>query len=70
MKWYETPIEDLYERFFKRDARMLLIAPVISYCGITDEALYKYLKGAVQRFQHLQALCALAYCAADEKGCR
>lgn len=54
------------ENFFKHDMRALLVAPVISYCGITDEALYKYLKGAVQRFRHLQALRALAYCAADE----
>jgi hypothetical protein len=42
--------------------------PVISYCGIKDEALYKYLKGAVCRFKNLQALRALAYCAADEDG--
>lgn len=56
------------ENFLKHDMRALLVAPVISYCGITDEALYKYLKGAVQRFQHLQALRALAYCAADEDG--
>lgn len=41
---------------------------VISYCGIKDEVLYKYLKGAVCRFKHLQALCVLAYCAADEDG--
>lgn len=84
MKWHETPIEDLYvsasesdkarmqrldyERFLKNDMRMLLVSPVISYCGITDEALYKYLKGAVRRFHHLQALRALAYCAADEDG--
>lgn len=54
------------ESFFKHDMRALLVAPVISYCGITDEALYKYLKGAVQRFQHLQELRALAYCTADE----
>lgn len=46
------------ENFLKHDMRALLVAPVISYCGITDEALYKYLKGAVQRFQHLQALRA------------
>lgn len=56
------------ESFFKHDMRALLVAPVISYCGITDEALYKYLKGAVQRFQHLQELRALAYCSADEDG--
>lgn len=83
MKWYETPIEDLYEsallalarmnmlddeHFFKRDMRALLVMPVISYCGIKDEALYKYLKGAVCRFKHLQALRALAYCAEDEDG--
>ena len=42
--------------------------PAISYCGIKDEDLYKYLKGAVCRFKHLQALRALAYCAADEDG--
>lgn len=46
------------ENFLKHDMRLLLVAPVISYCGITDEALYKYLKGAVRRFQHLQALRA------------
>lgn len=56
------------EHFFKLDMRALLVAPVISYCGIKDEALYKYLKGAVCRFKHLQALRALAYCAADEDG--
>lgn len=39
--------------------------PVISYCRITDDALIKYLKGAVYRFKHLQALRALAICAAD-----
>lgn len=58
----------LDEHFFKRDMRALLVMPVISYCGIKDEALYKYLKGAVCRFKRLQALRALAYCAADEDG--
>lgn len=53
------------EQFFKQGMSALLVMPVISYCRITDDALIKYLKGAVYRFKHLQALRALAICAAD-----
>lgn len=56
------------EHLFTRDMRDLLIAPAICYCGFTDDALHRYLKGAVRRFKHLQTLRALAYCAADEDG--
>ena len=70
--WLSTPeldkahlkvIDD--EEFFKQGMCVLLVMPVISYCRITDDALTKYLKGAVCRFKHLQALRALAFCAAD-----
>lgn len=71
--WLSTP--ELYkdhmklidddEQFFKQGMSVLLVMPVISYCRITDDALIKYLKGAVHRFKHLQALRALAFCAAD-----
>ena len=56
------------EHLFIRDMRELLIMPAACYCGFTDDALYRYLKGAVRRFRHLQGLRALAYCAADEDG--
>lgn len=46
----------------------LLIAGESTYHMISDDDLLKYLNGAVQRFQHLQALRALAYRAADEDG--
>lgn len=46
----------------------LLITDESTYHMISDDDLLKYLNGAVQRFQHLQALRALAYCAADEDG--
>lgn len=46
----------------------LLIADESVYHMISDDDLLKYLKGAVLRFEHLKALRALAYCAADEDG--
>lgn len=46
----------------------LLIADESAYHMISDDDLLKYLKGAVLRFEHLKALRALAYCAADEDG--
>lgn len=70
--WLSTPeldkahmkmIDD--EQFFKQGMSVLLVMPVISYCRITDDALIKYLKGAVYRFKHLQELRELALCAAD-----
>lgn len=48
--------------------RELLIASASAYRTIDDSLLKVYLKGAVLRFKHLQALCALALCAADEDG--
>ena len=54
------------EKVFKRDMRALLIASASSYCTIDDELLLVYLKGALFRFKHLQALRALACCAADD----
>lgn len=53
------------EQFFKQGVGALLAMPVASYCGIADDDLIKYLKGALHRFKHLQALRALAFCAAD-----
>lgn len=53
------------EQFFKQGMSVLLVMPVISYCRITDDALIKYLKGALHRLKHLQALRALAFRAAD-----
>lgn len=70
--WLSTPeldkahmkmIDD--EQFFKQGMSVLLVMPVISYCRVTDDALIKYLKGAVYRLKHLQALRELAFCAAD-----
>lgn len=46
----------------------LLIADESTYHMISDDDLLKYLKGAVRRFKHLQALRVLACCAADEDG--
>ena len=46
----------------------LLITDESTYHMISDDDLLKYLNGAVQRVQHLQALRALEYCAADEDG--
>lgn len=46
----------------------LLIADEEAYHMIPDDDLLKYLKGAVRRFKHLQALRALACLAADEDG--
>ena len=54
------------ENFVKRDMRELLISGVSSYRNISDDDLLAYLKGAVYRFKHLQALRALAACAADD----
>lgn len=56
------------EHLFIRDMRELLVMPAICYCGFTDDALYRYLKGSILRFKHLQVLRALACCAADEDG--
>lgn len=56
------------ENVFKRDMRELLIASASAYRTIDDLLLKVYLKGAVFRFKHLQALRALALCAADEDG--
>lgn len=56
------------EKVFKRDMRALLIASASAYRKIDDEFLETYLKGAVNRFKHLQALRALACCAGDEDG--
>lgn len=76
MKGYETPIEDLYERAQLKDNEellniylpALLIADESAYHMISDDDLLKYLKGAVCRFKHLQALRVLACRAADEDG--
>lgn len=76
MKWYETPIEDLYERAQLEDYEellniylpALLIADESTYHMISDDDLLKYLKGGVCRFKQLQVLRALACCAADEDG--
>lgn len=46
----------------------LLITDESTYHMISDDDLLKYLKGAVRRFKHLQALRVLACCAADEDG--
>lgn len=45
--------------------RTLLTASAIAYHTIDDADLLAYLKGAVYRFKHLQALRVLAFCAAD-----
>lgn len=78
MKWYETPIEDTYDKarsqlednelLLNRDLPALLIADEGAYHMIPDDDLLKYLKGAVRRFKHFQVLCVLACCAADEDG--
>ena len=52
-------------KFFKRDARELLISSAGSYRTIDDEHLNAYLDGALFRFKRLQALRAFACCAAD-----
>lgn len=54
------------EKVFERDMRALLIASASSYCAIDDGLLSVYLKGALFRFNHLQALRVLACCAADD----
>lgn len=54
------------EKVFKRDMRALLIASAGSYRAIDDGLLSVYLKGDLSRFRHLQALRALACCAADD----
>lgn len=56
---------EYYEGFAKRAMAWLLSAGPNVYDLIHDEMLNSYLKGAVYRFQHLQALRALAFCAAD-----
>lgn len=56
------------EHLFIRDMRELLVMSAICYCGFTDDALYRYLKGSILRFKQLQVLRALACCAADEDG--
>jgi hypothetical protein len=56
------------EKFLKRDMGALLIARASAYHTIDDQDLLTYLKGAVYRFKHLQALRVLACCAADEDG--
>lgn len=45
--------------------RPLLTASAIAYHTIDDGDLLAYLKGAVYRFEHLQALRSLAFFAAD-----
>lgn len=54
------------EHLLTRDMRDLLIMPAICYCGFTDDALYRYLKGSVLRFRRLQVLRVLACCAGGE----
>nr|DAO08090.1 MAG TPA: hypothetical protein [Bacteriophage sp.] len=45
---------------------VLLVAHEGIYHMISDDDLLKYLKCAVRRFEHLQVLCVLTCCAADE----
>lgn len=56
------------EKVFKRDMREILIVSASAYRNVDDGLLETYLKGAVNRFRHLQVLRALACCAADEDG--
>lgn len=56
------------EKVFKRDMRALLIASASAYRKVDDARLETYLKGAVNRFKHLQVLRALACCAGDGDG--
>lgn len=54
------------EHLLIRDMHDLLTMPALRYCGFTDDALYRYLKGSVLRFKHLQVLRVLACRAQDE----
>lgn len=56
------------EKVFKRDMREILIVSASAYRNVDDGLLKTHLKGAVNRFRHLQVLRALACCAADEDG--
>lgn len=56
------------ELLLNRDLPALLIADEGAYHMIPDDDLLRYLKGAVRRFRHFQALRALACCVADEDG--
>lgn len=58
-----------YEKFVERDmGDLLTMSSVVYRVLFSDGDLLAYLKGAVCRFKHLQALRALAACAADEDG--
>lgn len=61
-------IQKMDEKVFKRDMRELLIASASVYRKVDDGLLEAYLRGAVNRFKHLQVLRALACCAGDEDG--
>lgn len=68
MKWYARIQREDNEKVFMRDVHALLIASAGEYRTISGDLLRVYLKGAVIRFRHLQALRALALCAAEEDG--